>query len=84
MKGPARTLWTVTHPERLVRIEVPARSVEEARQEAWKRWYRRPVQTEFDALLRAAFATQDTGRPADEEGGAGAEEAECTMKRHKR
>ena len=60
----------------MVQIEVPARGVEEAQQQAWKRWYRRPVQTEFDTLLCAAFAAQDTGRPADEEGGAVADEAQ--------
>ena len=65
MTGRTRTLWTVTHPELFVRIEVPARSPEEAQREAWKRWYRRPVETDLDELMRAAFATEDTGRPAD-------------------
>ena len=58
------TLWIVTHPELFVRIEVPARSHEEAERVAWQRWYRRPVRTGLDELMRDAFQTEDTGKPA--------------------
>ena len=63
------TLWVVTHPEHPARIEVPARSPEEARRVAWERWYRRPVQTGIDELMRDAFHVRDTGKPAEERPG---------------
>ena len=56
----------MTHPELFIRIEVPARSPEEAQRVAWKRWYQRPVRTELDELMRAAFATEDTRKPAEQ------------------
>ena len=59
------TQWVVTHPEVAVRIVVPARSAEEARAAAWKEWYRRPVRTGFDEVLRDAFGARDTGIPAE-------------------
>ena len=62
------TLWAVSHPELFVRIEVPARSHEEARRVAWRRWYRRPVRTGLDELMRDAFTTEDTGKPVKVEG----------------
>ena len=61
------TLWSVTHPELFVRFEVPVRSLEEAQRVAWQRWYRRPVRTGRDELMRDAFQTQDTGKPAEGE-----------------
>ena len=61
------TLWTVTRPEQCVRIEVSVRSAEEARRVAWQRWYRLPVRTDLDALMREAFGTDDTGVPAEKE-----------------
>ena len=61
------TMWGVTHPEHFVRIEVPARSPEEARRVAWKRWYRRPVQSGLDELMRDALDAQDTGKPVEGE-----------------
>ena len=61
------TLWSVSHPEHFVRIEVPARSPEEARRVAWQRWYRRPVRTGLDELMRDAFDAQDTGKPVEQE-----------------
>ena len=61
------TLWGVTHPEHFVRIEVPARSHEEARSVAWTRWYRRPVRTGLDELMREAFDVQDTGKSAQQD-----------------
>ena len=61
------TLWSVTHPEHFVRIEVPARSYEEARRVAWQQWYRRPVRTGLDELMRDAFDAQDTGKPVEQE-----------------
>ena len=64
----AYTLWTVTHPEQPARIEVAARTPEEARRVAWQRWYRRPVRDGLDELMRDAFDAQDTGRPAAKEG----------------
>ena len=69
MTAPTRpyTLWTVTHPELFVRIEVPARSHEEAERVAWRRWYGRPVRTGLDELMRDAFQTEDTGKPAEGE-----------------
>ena len=63
------TLWTVTHPDHFVRIEVSARSAEEARRVAWQRWYRLPVRTDLAALMREAFGTDDTGVPAEKEPG---------------
>ena len=59
------TLWAVAHPEEPVRIEVPARSVEEARNLAWTQWYRRPVRTGLDEVLRHAFSVRDTGIPVE-------------------
>ena len=61
-----RTVWIVTHPELFIRIEVPARTPEEAQRVAWERWYQRPVRTELDELMRAAFATEDTRKPAEQ------------------
>ena len=54
-----RTHWTVEHPEVSARLVVAARSDDEARALAWRRWYCREPTTEFEELLRAAFAVTD-------------------------
>ena len=69
MTAPTRpyTLWAVTHPELFVRIEVPARSHQETQRVAWQQWYRRPVRTGLDELMRDAFKTENTRKPAEGE-----------------
>ena len=56
-----RTQWNVEHPEAGVRVAVVARSEEEARALAWRRWYGRDPTTEFDERLRAGFCVTDSG-----------------------
>ena len=68
MRNATRALWVVTHPELRVRIEVPARSPEEARRVAWQRWYGRPIEGGLDELMRDAFEARNTGKPARDEG----------------
>ena len=65
MRPAPLTHWTVEHPEVPVRLVVAARSDEEARSLAWRRWYGREPATELELLLRAAFAATDSGNPAD-------------------
>ena len=60
----ARTHWTVEHPEVAARLVVAARTDDEARTLAWRRWYGREPTTEFEELLRAAFAVTDSGEVA--------------------
>ena len=60
-----RTHWNVEHPELAVRVVVAARTDDEARAIAWRRWYGREPTTEFDELLRAAFSATDSGEPAE-------------------
>ena len=60
------TLWTVVHPELFIDSEVPARSAAQACRVAWTRWYRHPVQTGLDELMRDAFEVRDTGKPSEE------------------
>ena len=42
-----------------------ARTDDEARAIAWRRWYAREPTTEFDERLRAAFSATDSGEPAE-------------------
>ena len=60
-----RTHWTVEHPEVPARLVVAARSEEEARAIAWRRWYHREPRTELEVLLRAAFWVTDSAEPAE-------------------
>ena len=60
-----RTYWTVRHPEVPARLVVAARSAEEARALAWRRWYGREPRTELEELLREAFSATDSGEPAE-------------------
>ena len=60
----ARTHWTVEHPEVTARLVVAARTDDEARAIAWRRWYGREPTTEFEELLCAAFSATDSGEPA--------------------
>ena len=61
----ARTHRTVEHPEVPARLVVAARSDEEARSLAWRRWYHREPHTELEVLMRAAFAVTNSGEPAE-------------------
>ena len=67
MRAPAapRTLWTVEHPEVPARLVVAARTADEARALAWRRWYGREPTTAFDERLRAAFPVTDSGQTAE-------------------
>ena len=60
-----RTHWTVEHPEVAARLVVAARTDDEARAIAWRRWYGHQPTTEFEELLRAAFSATDSGEPAE-------------------
>ena len=60
-----RTHWTIQHPELAVRLVVAARTDDEARTLAWRRWYGREPTTEFEELLRAAFSATDSGEAAE-------------------
>ena len=61
----ARTYWHVQHPELAVHLVVAARSDDEARTLAWRRWYGPEPTTKFEELLRAAFSATDSGEPAE-------------------
>ena len=65
MNPAPRTHLTVEHPEVPARLVVAARSDDEARALAWRRWYGREPTTELDGLLRAAFSVTDSGEPAE-------------------
>ena len=60
-----RTHWTVEHPEVPARLVVAARTEDEARALAWRRWYGHEPTTAFDERLRAAFSVTDSGEPAE-------------------
>ena len=60
-----RMYWNVEHPEARLRLVVPARTEDEARALAWRRWYGREPTTEFDDRLRAAFSVTDSGEPVE-------------------
>ena len=60
-----RTYWHVEHPEVAALLVVVARSNEEARSIAWRKWYRRKPTTEFEELLRSAFSVGDSGEAAE-------------------
>ena len=57
--------WNVEHPEAPVRLVVAARTEDEARALAWRRWYGREPTTEFDERLHAAFSVTDSGELAE-------------------
>ena len=61
--SPERTHWNVEHPEARLRLVVAARTEDEARALAWRRWHGREPTTEFDERLRAAFSVTDSGVP---------------------
>ena len=61
----ARTYWRVEHPEVAPALVGAARTDDEARAIAWRRWYGREPTTEFDELLRAAFSATGSGEPAE-------------------
>ena len=63
--SPRRTHWRVEHPEAAVRLVVAARTEDEARALAWRRWYDREPTRELDELLRAAFSVTDSGEVAE-------------------
>ena len=65
MTTTVRTHWCIEHPEVAARLVVAARTDEEARAMAWRRWYGRDPTTEFERLLRAAFSATDSGEPAE-------------------
>ena len=44
---------------------VAARTEDEARALAWRRWYAREPTTAFDERLRAALSVTDSGEPAE-------------------
>ena len=60
-----RTHWTVEHPEVPARLVVAARTEDDARALAWRRWYGHEPTTAFDERLRAAFSVTDSGEPAE-------------------
>ena len=60
-----RTYWRVEHPEVAARLVVAARTDDDARAIAWRRWYGREPATEFEKLLRAAFSATDSGEAAE-------------------
>ena len=63
--APPQTHWGVEHPEVAARLVVAARTDDEARAIAWRRWYGREPATEFEKLLRAAFSATDSGEAAE-------------------
>ena len=65
MTTTVRTHWLVEHPEVAARLVVAARTDDEARAIAWRRWYGREPATEFEKLLRAAFSATDSGEAAE-------------------
>ena len=65
MTTTVRTHWLVEHPEVAARLVVAARSDDEARALAWRRWYGREPTTEFEELLRSAFSVGDSGEAAE-------------------
>ena len=65
MSPAPRTHWTIEHPEVPARLVVAARSADEARTLAWRRWYGREPTTELEEHLRAAFAVTNSGEPAE-------------------
>ena len=60
-----RTYWNVEHPEARLCLVVPARTEDEARALAWRRWYGREPTTEFDDRLRATFSVTDSAEPVE-------------------
>ena len=60
-----RTHWTVEHPEAPARLVVAARTEDEARALAWRRWYGREPTTAFDERMRAAFSVTNSGERAE-------------------
>ena len=50
-----RTYWNVEHPEARLRLVVPARTEDEARALAWRRWYGREAEEtlSFSGLVSA-------------------------------
>ena len=59
----ARPYWRA--PRGSARLVGAARTDDEARAIAWRRWYGREPTTEFDERLRAAFSATDSGEPAE-------------------
>ena len=69
MNARKRTWWKVTHAEVAVTISVAAASDDEARAAAWRQWYGRAPRSELEGLIRNACAAEDTGEPAEGNGG---------------
>ena len=69
MNARKRTWWRVRHPELAVTTVVAAASDEEARAAAWRQWYGRVPADEFEWLMREASAAENTGEPAQGNGG---------------
>ena len=63
--APGRTHWNVEHREAGVRVTVAARTEDETRALAWRRWYGRDPTNEFDERLRAEFLVRDCGIPVE-------------------